>query len=267
MRNVKKYGKLLLLFINYRVFMLQIGLSLRFCLILMLGLLVESCSIQRSAIPPINKTIPVISAMKDCPSNLVGLQEKQAVGYFLNCDPAKDGTPFIEQPLEVAVPTDPNSIWLLVDTQQQQLEVKQGEITVAVFENIAIGRNGAGFKQHRGDNITPQGEYKIGWINPQSQFHIFYGLTYPSVENANQALSKDLISESEYNDIISAHAYNQTPPQSTALGGQVGLHGIGKGDMEIHQSMNWTHGCVALTNSQIDELDRWIVQGMRVKIK
>jgi L,D-peptidoglycan transpeptidase YkuD (ErfK/YbiS/YcfS/YnhG family) len=31
--------------------------------------------------------------------------------------------------------------------------------------------------------------------------------------------------------------------------------------------MNWTHGCIALTNNQLDELDHWIVEGMRVKIK
>jgi murein L,D-transpeptidase YafK len=213
------------------------------------------------------KAMPVIPVVKNCPLNLSGLRKYQAVGYFLNCDPTKDGTAFIEEQPDIAMPTDPYSIWLLIDTAKQQLEVKQGDQTLAVFENIAIGRSGAGLKKHRGDDVTPQGEYKIGWINPQSPFHIFYGLTYPSVEDAKQALSQGSISELEYSDIVYAHEHNQTPPQNTALGGQVGLHGLGKGDEEIHQTMNWTHGCVALTNNQINELDRWIVQGMRVKIK
>ena len=36
------------------------------------------------------------------------------------------------------------------------------------MENISIGRNGAGFKQRRGDDVTPLGDYKIGWINEKS---------------------------------------------------------------------------------------------------
>jgi murein L,D-transpeptidase YafK len=247
--------------------MLRIDLLLRFSLLVMLGLLL-GCTSQKNQqnLAAKQKAVPVIPLVKNCPLDLTNLRRHQSVGYFLSCEPAKDGTPFEEQ-LDSAAMNDPDSIWLLVDTANQRLEVKQGNQTVAVFADIAVGRAGAGQKKHRGDDITPKGDYKIGWINSASPFYIFYGLTYPSVQDANQAYSQGMISESEYGAIVFAHQYNQIPPQNTALGGQVGLHGLGRGDEEIHRQMNWTHGCVALTNEQIDELNGWIYQGMRVKIK
>jgi murein L,D-transpeptidase YafK len=268
-RNAVNYT---ILFLNYRVFMLQIGLSLRFCLVLCLSFVLWSCASQ----PPVVNTVSVagggasekvVVIPKKCPASLLSLTQQQAIGLFLTCNPAKDGTVFVDEKSNYTVPPDHQSVWLLIDTQKMLLEVKRGDRTVAAFPNIAIGRSGSGFKNHRGDNITPVGEYKIGWINEQSQFHIFYGLTYPSVQNAKEAFSKGLVSESEYAAIIYAHEHGQIPPQNTSLGGQVGVHGLGRGDENIHNLMNWTHGCIALTNNQVDELDRWIVEGMRVKIK
>lgn len=242
--------------------MLRVVLSLRFCLVLSLSLLLGACAVK----PPVvaDSAGGGVVAAKKCPASLIGLIKQQAAGFFSSCDPGKDGTPFID---ELAMPADSHSVWLLIDTQKMQIEVKRGEQTLAVFANIALGRSGAGFKTRRGDNVTPLGDYKIGWINDQSPFHLFYGLTYPSAENAQEAFNKGLISSSEYDAIIYAHQHGQIPPQNTALGGQVGVHGLGKGDEQIHRLMNWTQGCVALTNSQVDELDQWIVEGMRVKIK
>ncbi len=158
-------------------------------------------------------------------------------------------------------------VWLLVDTEAQYLEIKQGKKTVAKLDNIAIGRGGAGFKNRQGDDITPNGTYRIGWINNKSPFYRFYGFDYPSVENAHEALLSGLISKKNHTSIINAHKRKQIPPQNTPIGGRIGIHGLGKGDKEIHKLMNWTHGCIALTNKQIDKLDRWISTGIVVKIK
>jgi murein L,D-transpeptidase YafK len=160
-----------------------------------------------------------------------------------------------------------DDIWLLIDTTRQQLEIKRGNKTLKVMSNVAIGRNGAGFKQRRGDDITPQGSYTISWINEKSPFYRFYGFNYPSVENANEALLSGLLSKKDHTMIIEAHKNKQIPPQNTRIGGQIGIHGLGTANEFIHQYMNWTHGCIALTNEQIDELDRWIGKGTRVKIK
>jgi murein L,D-transpeptidase YafK len=248
--------------------MLRIVLLLRICLILSLSFILWSCASEPATNNDLNSSLHVeIPVVKNCPPSLFGLREQQTAGVFLNCNPEKDGTTFVDEKSLYTVPLEHQSVWLLIDTKKQQLEVKRGNETLKVFSNIAIGRNGAGFKNRRGDDITPIGEYKIGWVNEQSQFHVFYGLTYPSPENASDAFNKGLLSASEYQAIMYAHQHGQIPPQNTALGGQVGVHGLGIGDEKIHQVMNWTHGCIALTNTQIDELDQWIVEGMRVKIQ
>ncbi len=157
--------------------------------------------------------------------------------------------------------------WLLIDTEQLTLEVKKGNKTVIKMDNISIGRNGAGFKERLGDDITPLGSYKIGWINNKSPYHRFFGLTYPSVEHADEALLFGMLSQYSHSQIINAHKKNKLPPQNTAIGGRIGIHGLGAGDKSIHEIMNWTHGCIALTNHQIDKLQRWIRIGMLVKVK
>lgn len=158
-------------------------------------------------------------------------------------------------------------IWLLVDTQNLNMEVKKGDKTIAVLENIAIGRNGAGEKNNRGDDVTPRGSYRIGWINESSSFRKFYGLTYPAIEDADNALKKGNISLDTYESIAKAHSSGQIPPQNTGLGGQIGIHGLGSANLSIHKSMNWTHGCIALTNDQIDQLSQWVEKGTLVTVK
>ncbi len=158
-------------------------------------------------------------------------------------------------------------VWLLVDTVALNLSIKRGGDTLAVFENIAIGRNGAGFKKRRGDDVTPIGTYTIRWINEKSPFYRFFGFDYPSVENANEALLRGLLSKEKHTSIVKAHKKNKLPPQNTPLGGRIGIHGLGAGDKEIHKLMNWTHGCIALTNEQIQQLEKWIVPGVQVKVK
>lgn len=160
-----------------------------------------------------------------------------------------------------------DDVWLLVDTKALTIEVKKGRQTLETINDIAIGRGGAGFKSHRGDNITPFGSYRIGWVGEKSTFRRFFGLTYPSAEDAQKALEQGVINQVAYNNIISAHRSHQIPPQDTPLGGRIGIHGLGRADEKIHKSMNWTHGCIALTNGQIDHLSQWLDKGTVVKIK
>jgi murein L,D-transpeptidase YafK len=160
-----------------------------------------------------------------------------------------------------------DEVWILIDINKLQLEVKKGNKTIAVMENVAIGRGGAGLKKRVGDDITPIGTYRIGWINNKSSFYRFYGFDYPSVANANEALLSGLLSKKAHTSIVNAHKKDKVPPQNTAIGGRIGIHGLGKGDESIHKMMNWTHGCIALSNDQIDKLKQWINKGTLVKVK
>ncbi len=160
-----------------------------------------------------------------------------------------------------------NANWLLVDTQKKIIQVRQGEKVIATFDQIAIGRKGASQKQQRGDNITPIGIYKITYTNNSSRFRKFIGLNYPSEFDAGSALFSARISYDDYQAIIQAHRNNKLPPQNTPLGGQIGIHGIGNGNKRVHGEFDWTHGCVGLSNKQIDRLAKWVYKGMRVQIK
>jgi len=157
--------------------------------------------------------------------------------------------------------------WLLVDTQRKVIQVKQDQRTLATFEKISLGRGGAHFKQRAGDDITPIGSYRIAYMNNKSHFRVFFGLNYPSVNDAGLALYSERISYTEYQTIMQAHRMNLVPPQDTVLGGQIGIHGVGSGNQKVHGLFDWTHGCIAISNRQIDKLAKWVYQGMRVEIK
>jgi murein L,D-transpeptidase YafK len=160
-----------------------------------------------------------------------------------------------------------SDVWLLIDTAARKIEVKKGGQTLEILNEIAIGRGGAGIKNHRGDNITPFGNYRIGWVGEKSSFRKFFGLTYPSVQDAEKALHKGSIDRLTYDRIITAHMFHQIPPQNTPLGGQIGIHGLGRADARVHKTFDWTHGCIALTNTQIDHLSQLVDTGTVVKIK
>ena len=122
------------------------------------------------------------------------------------------------------------------------------------FSDIAIGRYGAATDRRKGDHKTPLGHFIIGWITDKTSFHRFFGLLYPSKEYAERAFQAGLLDKKTWDRIRQALAAGRLPPQNTVLGGNLGIHGIGKGDKKIHEQFNWTNGCVALTNEQIDRL-------------
>lgn len=162
----------------------------------------------------------------------------------------------------------PREPWLLVDTKKDALVIMQGNRQVKAFPQIAFGSSGVGVKSRRGDNKTPLGVFRVGWINDNSRFKTFIGLDYPNIDYAERALREGKIDALTYDRIRTAWIKGYTPPQNTPLGGQIGIHGVGNGNPGIHDAgINWTSGCVALDNRQIDALRPWVKVGMRVEIR
>lgn len=161
---------------------------------------------------------------------------------------------------------DPD-VRLIIDTKTRNLEIRKGEETLEVLDHVVIGRKGAGTKEHRGDDITPLGNYRIGWVNEKSPFRKFFGLTYPNPDHAEKALQKGMIGQATYEAIVHADMTGQIPPQNTDLGGQIGIHGLGSGSLSVHEEFDWTHGCIALTNDQIDRLSLYVEKGTQVTVK
>jgi murein L,D-transpeptidase YafK len=138
---------------------------------------------------------------------------------------------------------------------------------IRTFEDISIGRYGVTRDRKRDDHRTPVGRFRIAWISDDSAFHRFLGLDYPDLESARRAYAQQRIAESDWRAIQAAHRSGEVPPQDTPLGGQIGIHGIGQGSPLIHDSYNWTNGCVALTNEELDELMQWVKVGTRVDVR
>ena len=160
-----------------------------------------------------------------------------------------------------------NNVWIDVDTTEHTLSVMQGNNVQAVFKNVAIGRFGTTWSKMTKDDKTPLGRFKIGWVNEKSRYYRFFGLNYPNFDTAKRALEENRIDEDTWLSILEAKSMGKTPPQNTPLGGHIGIHGIGRGDQEIHHQYNWTNGCIALTNEQIDQLGKWIRPGVWVNIR
>jgi lipoprotein-anchoring transpeptidase ErfK/SrfK len=125
---------------------------------------------------------------------------------------------------------------------------------------VALGFNPVGHKEKEGDGKTPEGEYYICYINRDSPYHIFYGLSYPNIEDAKRAYDSNFITEREFKSIENAINRKEIPNWYTILGGEVGIHGGGA-------SRDWTLGCIALSNGDIDILDRYIGIGTKVFIR
>jgi len=157
--------------------------------------------------------------------------------------------------------------WLLVDTDKHILQLFEGERELLRFEDIAIGRGGAGHYRLKGDERTPRGKYRVAWLNPNSRYRYFIGLDYPQRIHAKKALENGEITETDQQRIYRAIYNNKIPPQNTPLGGQIGIHGLGRADPRLHAMADWTRGCVAVTNEQIDQLRRHVGIGMAVVIR
>lgn len=161
----------------------------------------------------------------------------------------------------------PNERWLLVDSASATLRVMRGEREEARFEDIALGRRGIKPVHYRGDHSTPAGEFRIDAINHNSQYSLFFRLNYPTVAHATLALEAGRLTPEEHERIALAEWQGRPPPYDTALGGLIGIHGIGQGSLSMHRSFNWTEGCVALDNEQIHRLAAYVRVGMRVIIR
>jgi murein L,D-transpeptidase YafK len=170
-------------------------------------------------------------------------------------------------PLHKVSATPAKEVWLAVDTDKLNLAIMQGDTPLKVFENIAIGSNGPTLNKHRGDEKTPLGEFTITQVRRSDRFKLFMALSYPNLDHIERAFQEHRIDIGEYKKLRFDLDHGRPPAQNTSLGGQLGIHGVGSGDMKIHQTINWTDGCIALTNEQLLELAPWVVVGTRVVVR
>ncbi|HIJ91099.1 MAG: L,D-transpeptidase [Desulfobulbaceae bacterium] len=125
---------------------------------------------------------------------------------------------------------------------------------------VKLGFNPVGDKVRKGDKRTPEGSYYICMKNPRSKYHLSLGLSYPSIEDAERGLEQKLITKSDHDRIIERISKKSIPPWDTPLGGEIFIHGGG-------ETWDWTYGCVAMCNKDIEELFKVIALGTEVVIQ
>ena len=156
-----------------------------------------------------------------------------------------------------------------ISKSDRTLVVKQDEEVIRYY-SIAHGRGGKGTKIRAGDNKTPIGTYRAIDFKSNSKFHFFIQLNYPNPLDAWRGYRNEIISAAEFKRIVLAYKRKSLPPQNTGLGGYIGIHGIGLMNDEknrIHEAHNWTEGCIAVTNEEINELRKYISLGTKVVIR
>jgi murein L,D-transpeptidase YafK len=129
--------------------------------------------------------------------------------------------------------------------ERQLLAYSRG--TLLRSYRVSLGRDPVGTKMRQGDRKTPEGNYVIDSHNPRSSFHRALHVSYPSTA-----------------DVARAKAGSYDP------GGEIMVHGIHNGLGWIgkaHRLVDWTTGCIAVTDAEIEELYRVVPDGTRIEIR
>lgn len=158
----------------------------------------------------------------------------------------------------VSVDSSATKIFIFKERQVLQL-YKKGDLQKTY--RICLGINPRGPKLIQGDSKTPEGQYFVCSKNVSSRFHRFLGLSYPGVEDAQRAFETGRICLDDRDSIINRLNKGLAPPWDTPLGGWVGIHGYPTGSYENKWTLllfpkphNWTDGCIAMWNFEIEEL-------------
>lgn len=144
---------------------------------------------------------------------------------------------------------------IVICKQQHLLEIYLNDQKLKSY-TISLG-DFLGDKEKEGDNKTPEGTYYIVQKNPDSKFHKALLLNYPAIEDAKRGESEGVINQYESNAIKHAEENCQLPPQTTALGSYIEIHG----GRDQRESQDWTWGCIALKNAEMDEIYAFAEQG------
>ena len=167
--------------------------------------------------------------IKDKENEIVFLQEKNET---------------LEQKI-FALRTEPADKVLIEKKARRLTLLSMGEV-IKTYK-IAIGGNPIGAKEKRGDNKTPEGTYIIDSRNNESDYHLSLHISYPNEKDKMRA--KEL---------------------GVSPGGDIMIHGIKNGHTwagASHTEFDWTNGCIAVTNEEMEEIYKLVPNGTIVEIR
>ena len=139
------------------------------------------------------------------------------------------------------LPDGVKSDQLVVYKSKRKLEYWSGDQVIKTY-TISLGGNPIGHKEVEGDSKTPEGLYYINDKNPHSGYHLNLGISYPNAADKKR---------------------NNNP------GGQIKIHGLknGRGIIgKFQRFVDWTNGCIAVTNAEMEELYHTVPIGTPIYI-
>jgi tetratricopeptide (TPR) repeat protein len=135
---------------------------------------------------------------------------------------------------------------ILIEKKERRLTlISRGEVLKTY--KIALGGNPIGPKERQGDNKTPEGIYIIDSRNKDSRYHQSLHISYPNEKDKQRA--KEL---------------------GVSPGGDIMIHGIKNGFSWVgdsHTEVDWTKGCIAVTDEEIEEIEKLVPNGTIVEIR
>lgn len=135
---------------------------------------------------------------------------------------------------------------VVVDKERRTLTLMRGTVALKSYP-VSLGGAPAGHKRREGDERTPEGVYRLDSRNPRSSNHLALHVSYPAPA-----------------DVAAARARGESP------GGQIMVHGIKNGAGwigRLHRLADWTDGCIAVTNREMDEIWRAVPAGTPIEIR
>jgi murein L,D-transpeptidase YafK len=134
--------------------------------------------------------------------------------------------------------------YLLVDKSERLMIGYAGGQPVKAWRDLQFGDEPQGHKRFEGDERTPEGRYVIEGRNPGSAYHLSLKVSYPNAEDRAFARS-----------------------QGRSPGGDIFLHGQPNSLPFGRMPGDWTDGCIALSNDEIEELWRIVPDGTVIEIR
>ncbi|WP_413587580.1 L,D-transpeptidase family protein [Bdellovibrio sp. HCB274] len=137
---------------------------------------------------------------------------------------------------------------IIISKDRRKLYALRSDVVLKSY-NVAFGANPFGHKQFEGDQKTPEGTYTIDSKNPESLFYRGLHISYPN--KADRAYAKS---------------------QGKSAGGDIMIHGFPNDPTKnalvtaVHPFYNWTSGCIAMTNAEIEQLYMMTAKGTVVEL-
>ncbi len=135
---------------------------------------------------------------------------------------------------------------IVVEKAARTLTLFRGDAALATYR-VALGGNPVGPKERQGDRKTPEGDYTIDFKNAGSRYHLSLKVSYPDAADRARAAAAGV-----------------------SPGGDIMIHGLPNGYGWVgdgHIAQDWTDGCVAVTNDEIEEIWSLVAVGTPIEIK